>query len=164
MRHARARGYAHARAIATRSAHALTSRTRCSLAEKAARREEKAAKKAAKEAKKAKKPLALDVDDAEPRWVPIDGMWPAYAVDGKGHRGGSGKYVVKIPVEDFGKHFYLGGDVRMMFAAWDQEKLYRLPATQPPSGACVSFELDASPLAGLGRLAMVVDLEVRARA
>ena len=44
------------------------------------------------------------------------------------------------------------------------DKLYRLPATQPPSGACVSFELDASPLAGLGRLAMVVDLEVRARA
>ena len=30
-----------------------------------------------------------------------------------GHRGGSGKYVVKIPVEDFGKHFYLGGDVRI---------------------------------------------------
>ena len=91
-------------------------------------------------------------------------MWLAKAVDGKGYHDGDGKYVVEIPVEDFGEHFYLGGDARMQIAGGDHEKVYRLPATQPPPGGGVRFGLDVSPMAALGRIALVGELEVRARA
>ena len=60
------------------------------------------------EARKAEKALAKKAPAAEPDWVKIDGMWPAYAVDGKGHHDGDGKYTAHFPVADFGVHLYLG--------------------------------------------------------
>ena len=41
-------------------------------------------------------------------------MWPAYAVDGKGHDDGDGKYTAQILVAGIGVHFYLGGEARLV--------------------------------------------------
>ena len=41
-------------------------------------------------------------------------MWPAYAVDGKGHDDGDGKYTAQILVAGIGVHFYLGGEARFV--------------------------------------------------
>ncbi len=63
----------------------------------------------------------------EPNWVKFDGMWPAYAVDGKGHDDSDGKYIAQILVAGIGVHFYLGGDGALRPAA-----LWRLPTRRMP--------------------------------
>ena len=94
-------------------------------------------------------------------WVPIPGMWLAYAVDGKGYHNGDGKYTVTIPVEDFGAHFHLGGHTRLMINGGDHKRLYHLPDKRPPPGTGVTFVLDVCPRAANGRTTTVAKLETR---
>ena len=91
-------------------------------------------------------------------------MWPAYAVDGKGHHDGDGKYIAQIPAADFGVHLYVGGEARFVRPPFggDPKDVYRLPMTSPTTTVVVTFKIQVNPLASLGRLTMVSGLEVRA--
>ena len=106
----------------------------CVRAERAARRLAKAEKKA----------LALDAapapESVEPEWVPVDGMWLAKALDGKGYHDGDGKYTCQIPVEDFGVHLFLGGEARM-YLCGGAEQVFRLPSAAPPARTARTFRL-----------------------
>ena len=89
-------------------------------------------------------------------------MWPAYALDGKGHHDGNGKYILHVPVEDFGEHFYLGGEVRVSLDG-GEGTVFRLPSAPPAPRTPVVFRLTLDPwIGGLGYLTMVDGLEVRA--
>ena len=84
-------------------------------------------------------------------------MWPAYAVDGKGHHGGDGKYIAQVPVADFGVHLYLGGEARFVRPPFggDPKDVYRLPMAPPTTTVVVTFNIQVNPLASLGRLTMI---------
>jgi hypothetical protein len=112
--------------------------------------------------KKAKKALAFGPQPKpENQWVAIEGLWLAYAVDGKGHHDGDGKYVCQIPVKDFGEHFFLGGEARITLGS---QQVFRLPSVAPPPAAGVTFRLQVEQrvFGGMGRLALVDGIEVRA--
>ena len=123
----------------------------CVCAERAARREQK-------KAKQAKKALG---EDAASEWVAIDEWFIAKADDGRGHHDGDGKYTVHIPIEDFGAHFYPGGEVRLDMTGGVHEQIYRLPTARPPSGAYVALHVQALPAWALGSIVVGTGFQVR---
>jgi len=122
--------------------------------ERAALRMEKAAKKAAQA------PPALGKDAAS-EWVAIDEWLFAVADDGRGHHDGDGKYTLRIPIEDFGAHFYPGGELRLNMTGGFSETTYRLPAARPPPGSHVTVRVQAIPGGVVGRLTLVAGFHVR---
>jgi len=87
----------------------------------AARAEKKAAK--AKEKETAKKLACND-------WIPIDGMWAASCLEGRGHCDGphyGRKYRVAVPTADFGTHLYPNGQVRFTEVAGGYVEIINLP-------------------------------------
>lgn len=101
-------------------------------ADRLAQRSEKQAKK------------ALDFKPpAVPEWVAIDGMWPAYAVDGRGHHDGRYVYVCQIPVKDFGEHLFLGGEARITLSTQQVSRPPTRSRRRPPPGC--RADLPAAP-------------------
>jgi hypothetical protein len=90
----------------------LIFRTPCTLTRSLVSRawKERAKKREEKKALKA----AVEKGGEEPpsEWLPIDGWWAAYAIDGKGYHDGDGKYRVLLEVAEFGERFFLGGKAR----------------------------------------------------
>ena len=119
--------------------------------ERAKKREEKKARKA-----------AIEKGGEESEWLPIDGAWAAYAINGKGHHDGDGKYTCRIPVEDFGEQLFLAGEARIVFGT---QQVFRLPSVAPPPNAALTFQLqvDQRVFGGMGRLTTIDGIEVRAR-
>jgi hypothetical protein len=135
--------------------------TRCAATHCKLTRAYRAAGRAARKAKK----QAEEAPTVEGEWTYIDNMWAAIANDGKGYHDGDGEYTVKIPVEDFGEHFYLGGEARLYLCGGDDKKVFELPSEMPPPGSRVSFCVQSFPAAHpLGRLAMINGMWVRPRA
>ena len=87
----------------------------------------------------------------------------AYADDGKGHHDGDGKYTCQVPVKDFGEHLFLGGEARIELGT---QQVFRLPPVAPPASAALTFRLQVEQrvCGGMGRLALIEGLEVRALA
>lgn len=119
---------------------------------------------AARAAKRAAKAEANARKGKPAEWLPVEGWWFAYALDGRGHHDGDGEYEVRIPVADFGGRLFLGGDARITGVhGGDPTTIYRLPPTvvPPPDGA-IAFRLIVHPRASRGRFIVVDGLEVRA--
>ena len=93
----------------------------------------------------------------------VDGLWLARAIDGRGYHDGDGKYVVHIPIDDFGDNFFAGGEAKMVMIGCDHDAIHRLPDEKPPS--YVVFHLQSVrgpvPMGAIGRVAMVSNLQVR---
>jgi len=119
--------------------------------ERETRRKEKAAKKAAKALGK----------DAAPEWVAIDEWLFAVADDCRGYHDGDGKYTLRIPIEDFGAHFYPGGELRLNMTGGVSETAYRLPAARPLPGSHVIVRVQAILGGVVGRLTLVAGFHVR---
>ena len=135
----------------------------CSLSSFFSLRVDAAAERDARKAEKqAKKALAFG-PKPQHDWITLEGMWPAYAVDGKGYHDGDGKYTCQIPVEDFGEHLFLGGEARM-YLCGGAEQVFRLPSAAPPARTVLTFRLQVEQrlVGGLGRLTMIDGVEVRA--
>jgi len=124
--------------------------------ERAKKREEKKALKAA---------MAMEKGGEEPEWLPIDGAWAAYAIDGKGHHDGDGKYRVLMKVAEFGDRFFLGGKARFSWlppaGLAPPGQTFDLPAVVPANGIVVLGPIFFAVGAGLGRYCFVEGLEVR---
>ena len=129
----------------------------------AAEREEKKAAKAALKAAREKTPRKRTVKAAaaSDEWVPIDGLWFAQATDGRGHRGGDGKYRVPVPVKDFGAHFILGGSARFTKIPGGEPTIFKLPETVQLLGTALVFDLQVHPESAGGRMIAVGGLEVK---
>ena len=117
-------------------------------------------------AKKKKKARALMPALDLLQWQPVPGEWAAGALDGRGLRGGDGKYAVNVPVSDFGELLLLGGEARFtQLMGSDPTKTHVLPEAPPPTPeAELVFFLDVDSDVVSGRMICASGLEVRARA
>ena len=119
-----------------------------------------------REAKKARKEAKVKGGDEESEWLTVDGVWAAYAIDGKGHHDGDGKYRVLIEVADFGDRLFLGGKARFTrlppAGLAPPGQTFDLPAVAPANGIVVLGPILFADGTGLGRYAMVFGLEVKA--
>lgn len=119
------------------------------------------AEKAAKRAEKQRaKEIAEKVKKNE--WIPIEGLWAAYSIEGRGHREGpfyGRKYRVDIPLEDFGDHLYLGGMARFTDGDGGDLYVFHLPVQ---AKMALSFEFKINPHDIGGSTILIGGLEVRA--
>jgi len=120
------------------------------------RKQERIEKKVAKAEAKAPQPQ-VDAD----KWVPIKGMWFAKATDGRGHYGGDGKYILPVPIQDFGAHCFLGGLARFNSIPGGKAMTFKLPDTVQVLGTALVFNLQVHPHAAGGRMIAVSNLEVK---
>ena len=97
-------------------------------------------------------------------WIPIEGMWMAHALNGRGHVEGPHRcrrYRALVPCADLGAHLYQGGQARFMEVAGGDERIYGLP-TSLDEARVLQFFLDIDDNAVGGQLIAVKGLEVRA--
>ena len=98
---------------------------------------------------------------AKNEWIPVDGLWDAAPLEGRGHRDGphyGRKYRVIVPRADFGEFLFLGGQARFTQVEGGDARIFDLPA-QIDRG--VSFEFDIHPEALGGTMICVQGLKVR---
>ena len=99
-------------------------------------------------------------------WIPIEGLWCARALNGRGHVEGPHRcrrYRALVPCADLGAHLYQGGQARFMEVAGGDERIYGLP-TSLDEARVLQFFLDIDDNAVGGQLIAVKGLEVRAPA
>ena len=121
--------------------------------------------RAERAAKRAEKEKAKDVAERLARndWIPIDGMWAARALEGRGHREGpyfGRKYRVHVPVVDFGEYLFRGGEVRFLEISGGDCRIFGLPKQVDGVALAFDFEIDADAIGG--SMIYVSGLEERA--
>ena len=96
---------------------------------------------------------------ARNEWIPIDGMWAARSLEGRGHYGR--KYRVVVPRADFGEHLYLGGQARFTAIGGGDARIFNLPVAVTQVDLALSFDFEIADGALGGSMIAVEGLEVR---
>lgn len=129
------------------------------------KREQQRQKK--REEKKTLKAAMEKGGEEESQWLPVEGAWAAYAMDGKGHHGGDSTYEVCMQIRDFGERFFLGGKARFTCLPPAgcplPDQTFDLPVRAPANGIVTLGPVLFAEGTGLGRFVMVFGLEVKPR-
>jgi hypothetical protein len=90
----------------------------------------------------------------------IDGMWFAYARDGRGHRDGDGVYVLHVPAMDFAEYIpIVAGKVRVANVNGGTDEYFDLDLCSDDLQLdFITFEINVNPKAAGGRCITVTEL------